>query len=379
MVTTPVLGTLLWLVGSAVAADPTGTDGAAPVEATVTDEVSEATSPQTAPQQTAPQQTVRDVVFHIPPSQVFHGEPLRIFVEVDDIAVIGQLELYYRAVGEVEWKAIVFDRLDARYVAEIPGRDVHQPGVEYAIVSMGQHGRSRPRFASPESPHRVFVAGESSVSQERRRLEEYNGFRSKVSTYGGIASFGREPGGPADYYWDAGVSYIYRPLTGLHALEFGFARLRGTSIIYGQGPPVVREAGLDHGKAAATFAPGDLLGIRVTALIGAGQSSFTAGGGAAMRVGRETGTHVWGWYEGVSGNGQSVGLSLTWDTVPRVPMTATVNATTWPIAEVWATQVHYGATFPLSKNLGLDTEVSYQARTSLAGGPGGRLGLSWSF
>ncbi len=323
------------------------------------------------------------LVRHLPPVRAFPGEPLAIEVEVGDIAAVGQLVLAWREVGTDQWSELGFDRVGPRYWAQVPGRAIHRPGIEYAILSRDADGHTRARFASLDRPHPVHVTGETAVSREQRLLASYGGHRSTVRAGGGMAGYGRLPGAPADQQWSADASFTYRTLQTLHLLRFSFGRMRGQSPLAGRSPSrptdTVVLAGYDRGGAEAHFALGPALGIMVGTELGVDLDGFTAGGSTGLRIGQPTATHVWARYQAVGGIGQTAGLALHWDTVPRVPMHAAVEATTWPTGQDWATRLRAGAALPLGDQLALDLEASYQARSALAGGPGGQAGLSWSF
>jgi len=328
-----------------------------------------------------------DQVVHVPPTRTAAGQPLTVTVDVADISATGPILLYWRIIGEDQWSSLVFERDGDAYTTAIPGRTIHLPGVEYVIASKRGDARATPRFATFERPHRVYVAGETNASRERRLLAQYGGHRSTVRLYGGAASYGTLPGHADDIQRDLGASFTYRTLTNLHALEFRFDRTRAETPA--DSPTLTQagveptgnqyEAGYDRGSAAAHFALHDVFGVRLGASLGVDLDGFTAGGGVGLRFGTAAGTRVWAFFDGVAGVGQTAGLSLTWDTVPNVPMTAGVDITTWPAGVEWATRLRYGASVPLGDQLGLDLEASYQARSALAGGFGGRGGLSWSF
>jgi hypothetical protein len=150
-----------------------------------------------------------------------------------------------------------------------------------------------------------------------------------------------------------------------------------------------QQAGFDRGFAQAEFSPIDPLGFRVGAEIGADLQQFRGGGQAALRVGNDTGTHLWAWLANTSAVGGSFGASLTWDTLTwdrltgtpgrPIPMTAAVDVTNWPSDERYAVRLRTGIDLPVGEHLGFQLQGSYQARTALAGGPGGQLGASWAF
>ncbi len=331
------------------------------------------------PDKVTPQ--VWDRVYHEPPVRAFVGERLDIVVKLGDIATVGQLTLAWRPLGEVDWRVVGFDRSGDVWVAHIPGADVQRPGIEYTIQTQRDGARPRARFATSTNPYVVYVAGDSTESVERAWLKEYDGHRSRFKLSGSGVSFGHPNDFLGDSQWDIAASYLYRPLQTLHELEFGFARTRGQAIstLWPDQTEYRLPAGYDRGRASAVFNASRNFGLRTVAEIGANLEQFTAGGGGGIRIGAPTETHVWLWYESVFRVGQTAGLSMTWDTVPHVPMTAGLEVTTWPVSVDWATRLLYGVSLPAGDQLSLDLGLSYQARNALGGGPGAKLGVAWSF
>lgn len=320
----------------------------------------------------------RDVVRHVPPSRAAAGRDLVVAIGVDDISRFGQVELHFRVLGTTEWKTVVFDRRVDDYAARIPGRRVHAPGVEYFIASRADSGRVRRHFASAEEPWAVYVEEKTDDALRMERLARYDGQRSRFHFHGQGESFGANQVGTPDYQAGFGASYTYRVLSVLHALRFGFQRMRGSSW-EDSAPGTSVGAGFDQGYAELHLAASDAFAVRGQVTIGANLERFSGGGELGLRLGRETSTHVWLWYGGVGGVGQGSGLSLHWDTVPRVPMSAGVDVTTWPAQGPWAVRLRYGAEVPLSENFSLTGRVSYQARAAEGGGLGGGAGVAWSF
>jgi hypothetical protein len=345
--------------------------------------------PQPAPVAPTPEAVPADpiFVFHVPPATALKDAPLELQVTTKDLATAGRLELWYRRIGTEAWTAIGLNRKGSNYVVVIPKGVVSAPGVEYALLDHSG-STSTPVFATLTDPHRVLVEGDSVAAMTERRLAARYGQRSRFESWGGAQSFGKAPGRGPDYYWNFGAAYTYRALGILHNLRFGFERMRGETPGWfrKQG---TQQAGFDRGFAQAEFSPIDPLGLRVGAEIGADLQQFRGGGQAAVRVGNDTGTHLWAWLANTSAVGGSFGASLTWDTLTwdrltgtpgrPIPMTAAVDVTNWPSDERYAVRLRTGIDLPVGEHLGFQLQASYQARTALAGGPGGQLGASWAF
>ena len=72
-------------------------------------------------------------------------------------------------------------------------------------------------------------------------------------------------------------------------------------------------------------------------------------------------------------------MGLHWDTVPRVPMSTSVEVTNWPSGDQVALRLISDVEFPIGKAIDVSVRGSYQARTALLGCFGGGLGLAYSF
>ncbi len=369
--------TLLLLHGLAAAAPPTA-------------EAPTAEAPTAAPEAAPPPPAAPPpvgMVHHVPPFDAEAGQPLELVVRTTDLPAASRLELWVRPLGASGWTTLGFTRRGGDYVATVPAEMVTAPGVEYALLDRGT-APPTPQFASVDDPHEVRVEGDSAAAVMARRLAAHYGQRSRFEGWGDAQSFGRAPGRGPDACGGFGVAYTYRALGPLYLLRFGFSRMRGETPGWDRADGT-RPAGLDRGFGKAEFAASDTVGLRVGAEIGADLQQFRAGGEAALRLGRDTGTHLWAWASGTGAVGGSFGASLTWDTLRwdrvtgtpgrPVPMTAAVDVTNWPANGRYAVRLRTGVDLPVGEHLGLQLQASYQARTALAGGPGGLLGASWSF
>jgi hypothetical protein len=327
--------------------------------------------------------------FHVPVMDTSAGKDLNIWLSSKAMEEIGQTELFYRKLGEKSWRSLGFGlKAEDTYLAVVPGKEITTPGLEYYIVSK-KSGQTTERFASASMPHIVSVIGDSRESDMERELERYGGKRSKATARYRYDNFGSQKG-IEDTMWSGQVDFTYRMLTQLRSLRFGMARMRADGIIYGlpaedlqeSGDAVsmtAQQTGYDYGFAELELALHDYFGVMAQVQLGANLTRFTAGAEGTVRIGLDPGTHV-DITAGFAGDiGAYGGLYLTWDTVPRVLMTAGGDVTTFPNTEKPAIQLRYIAEVPVNDGLAVQIQTSYQARTAVYGGMGGGLGMSYSF
>jgi len=312
---------------------------------------------------------------HIPVVSVRADQDMAVRVEPSDFTEMGQVELFYRPVGEQRWRSLAFARAtDDTWVAKVPYAELTPRGIEYYIAARDGE-RPGERFASARDPQRVQVTQAKPRTVKERELERIDHQRSVAQIRYELVSFrGLED---TDRTWAAGADFTYYALGAVRGLSFGFTRRRGT------GPGLNRnaapeETGLDHAYAAIEFAVAEQFSFTPNLMLGA-QEEFTAGGGVTARIGFDPGTHVKLVFAGVMGVGVDLGMELGWDTVPHLPMAMGYTVTSWPNAVDWGFRLHYQLGIPFGKHADLWLRASYQAREFAEGGPGGGAAFTWSF
>jgi len=319
------------------------------------------------------------LLVHVPVVQAKQREPFEVVVSVADFTVMDDVRLQLRAVGEDAWTPHRFERRgDSDWVVAIPGHRVEPPGLEYYIASDGAAG-ARDRYASAGQPQRIEVEGKPGYARMMRELARFDGQRSVFGARADFLSFGSSSGLP-DHYLVGLLDYRYRILGPIRSLHFGFYGMRA-AVVSGGGDAGRRDfdAGVDYGFAEIELAPAELFGLEARLELGANADGFLAGGFGALRIGRDPGSHVdlrGGYLHGV---GRRFELGLTWDTVPRVPMDATLWVSDWPDMDDPAVGVRYQANVPLGEHADLQLRLGYQARYSELGGVAGGLGFSWAY
>lgn len=332
---------------------------------------------------------------HVPVAELAPGAAAEVAATIDR-GWDGRVELRYRALGEARWHAAVFERVDGdRYVATVPASAARPPGLEYFIASPG-----RAHFASAEAPHRVYVFADPDAALHARELERADGRRARVRLAAELVDFGTRTitdtrtgtdHRVSDRYYRLDADFSYRVLRfPLRGLRFGFTRLVGTTPVTGRGDGPCAEGGSDPCERAAGFRAGgwselrwrltDVVGLDTRALIQATPSGFGFGGRAELRFGDDFGTHVALGGEAISEVGSSAYFRLGWDTVPRLPMAATIELSDYPSSHRDpAVRLLYDLSYDTGVGLRVGGRVGYQARDHGIGGPAGGVHASLDF
>ncbi len=347
---------------------------------------------QAMPAQT-PEQRV-DVV-HTPIAHTPENESVTVVADVR-AGWSSRLELMVRKRGAA-WHSITFERTaDDEYVATIPGELIVAPSVEYFIRGESEAG-TRLHFASPERPHRVYVARDEETELRERELARFDGNRAQISMHGELVDFGqRVIVNRADdsehvvrdsyYRVDMGVTYRLMRYP-LRAIRFGYSRLIGTTPTTSRGngtcpeseTPCAQSAGYRAGGWVETqWRLGELLRLDTRALIQATPTGFGLGGRGELRLGDLIGSHFAVGVESISEVGTASFLRLGWATVPRVQMAATIELSDYPSGHrATGVRLLYDCSYDVGNGLRLGLRAGYQARDEGIGGPA--LGSNVSF
>jgi hypothetical protein len=333
-------------------------------------------------------------VRHIPPAEATANEALRITALVTR-ASERTLLLRYRPVGATSWSQVEFARGDAEWIAEVPAAQVAPPGVEYFIAS-AQDGKDTPEFASAEAPHQIGVFSEPKELRRARDLARANQKRSRAHTAGEYVSYGMRDAGDhsiADHYYRVDADFSYRLLTyPLEEIRFGYTRLEGyTPDSFREPPPACTNGDTAEGcRVYAGFKVGGWFelglglaeGVRLDlrGIVVANQDSAAPGGRAELRTGSIDSNHIAIGIEAISAVGTAGYFRLGWDTVPEVPMTATVEITDFPLStRATGVRLLYDLYHPFPNGLRAGVRLGYAARDQRIGGPTAGLSASLDF
>jgi len=99
--------------------------------------------------------TMAPDVYHTPVYNTFEGKNLVISATVTDNLQITSAKVYYRTIGETEWRSSLMNNLNDKYTAIIIGNHITMEGLEYYIEAYD--GVTYSYKGSPESPFVVNV------------------------------------------------------------------------------------------------------------------------------------------------------------------------------------------------------------------------------
>ena len=328
---------------------------------------------------------------HVPPAEAPSGAALELVASVGQ-AWESSLELRFRAIGAAAWQSAMFTRRgDSAFAVTIPAAAMTPPGIEYFILGTRPDAATVLHFASAEHAHPVRVFPSPLELRQERYLARYHHRRASIRLAGEYVDYGSRRIGDAllpDRYYriDADVSYrlLRFPLA---SLRFGYTHLIGETPITSRGdvgscPPegsCTIEAGLKGGGwFELRFRITDGVELDTRGMVMATQEGFNVGTRGELRLGNELGNHLALGTEIIADVGTAGFMRLGWDTVPRLPMAATVEITSFPAPHrATAVRLVYDVARPLANGLRLGARVGYQARDQRVGGV--TLGLNTTF
>jgi hypothetical protein len=326
------------------------------------------------------EESVEPKIYHLPASEAPVSESLIVKAKIMAAWHFARAEVFYRRSGSQAYKSTTLERSSTGgYAATIPAREVEPPGVEYYIVSKDKQGKQRQHFASPANPHLVTVRGKPETQRMMNDLARHQGNHSRAKVSFTYIDFGKranmaEGREYSDNYWQLELDYTYRILKIPYYIRLGYRRLRSTSQgslrepIFGLDQDQI-DPGIDFGFAELKFRLDDLVGLKAKIILGATREGFAIGGGGALRIGYDPGTHVVMIFEGAQDLGWTALLRLAWDTVEGFPMGASVGVTNYPGNGDTAVQLLFDVEMRLFEPVVLALRTGYQARDYRVGGP----------
>lgn len=306
-------------------------------------------------------------VRHVPPADAPEGKDLELIALAP--ATTPKLVATVRTKGAEQWTPIeLVRRDDTSWVAVVPAAAVAEPGIDYYIIAGDQ-----PVFATPEWPHTLAVNVSKDDERRSRDMLRSGGRRSRVQARGEWVEFGKRNNLTDNFYrFDADFSYRLWTYP-LEEIRVGYTRLRGHTLDDGS-INRTEEAGFsvagwfELGLAAVE---GVLLDGRM--IVMATKEGFAVGGRGEARLGDREASHVALGVEYLADVGSNGFFRLGWGTVPKVPMSATVEITNLPAAyRDTGVRLYYDVGTDVAPGVRLGVRVGYAARTqSVAGFTGG--------
>jgi hypothetical protein len=337
-------------------------------------------------------------VRHLPPAEASANEALRLTARVER-ASERTLVLQYRPVGMDTWTTLAFDRGPSdEWVAVVPAAQVQAPGVEYFIASLEASEGEAPRdeFASAAAPHQVGIVVQEREQRRARDLARNRARRSRLRVSSEYVSYGArsaEANSIADHYYRVDADFSYRLLAyPLEEIRFGYTRLEGyvpesprevpfTCASNPESPACRKYAGFKVGgwfELGFGLAEGVRLDVR--GIVVANQEGAAPGMRGELRTGAIDGNHIAVGFEYTRDVGSAGFFRLGWDTVPMVPMAATVEVTDYPASSrATGVRLAYDVFHPLPNGLRLGGRIGYAARDRRVGGATAGLSASLDF
>jgi hypothetical protein len=296
----------------------------------------------------------------------------------------GEIVVYFRTPGSAgAVRSVRAKRNDQGFVATIPSEAITSDAIEYWVVERSLSGEERVVFASSADPQPVFVYTDSAGAREARLLRMAEGRRSRISgkfewvDMGGYKVQDPKVGDAHDHYYHLEGQYAYRFFRGVEELEFALGRLDGK--VLDRDRLERRRVALEYGRTAITFAFGDWFRLRPGVLLGISTQGFEAGFDVAALFGDRDGTEfeLSGGY--VTHLGGRVKTRLGWCTVPRLPMGASIEVTSFPTNDQFGVRLLFDIGYRAKNGFLVRFLAGYRGRTSLAGGPSLGLEAGYAF
>ncbi len=280
----------------------------------------------------------RPSVSVVAPGTVVHGELARVVMTSLEERAPSSGTLHFRRPGQ---DAFRFKPMapygDGALQAEIPAALAEPPFVEWFVTAKDEMG----------TEHRVGSAGVRRIMVEPRPDAPARVDRSRVNLAFQYVDFYRFR--HLDAYGQFEADFLYRTLyplrkTGaalpqLYSLRIGFGAFHGTggpvdSVVEaaeGDHRRGLREVGFNFGFTELELRFAESLAFMGRGIVGIADDGLDFGVQGSVRLGPELGTNLVLGALTVGEIGQTWLLRLSWDTVPSVPMSASVEVTTWPV------------------------------------------------
>jgi hypothetical protein len=319
-------------------------------------------------------------ITHVAPADAEFGKQLELVAQAPPTTP--KLVAQVRTKGETTWQSIeLVRRDDASWVAIVPATTVTSPGLEYYLLAGDQAV-----FATPEWPHALAVNVPAEAERRGRDMLRHKGRRSRVTTMGEWIEFGgrKDPATgirPTDHFYRFDADFSYRLWTyPLEEIRVGYTRLIGDTLTEGS-DTMVAEAGF---KVAGWFELGlaAVEGVRVDGrmIVMATQQGFAVGGRGEARLGDRDQSHVALGVEYLADVGSNGFFRLGWGTVPKVPMSATVEITNLPASyRDTGVRLYYDVAVEVAPGVRAGLRVGYAARNQLVAGFTGGAGAAVEF
>ena len=354
----------------------------APAPAAMDDKAAAATEQEQAEADPKQAQRTSPRVLHAPFASTPADEPRRVLANITGAYRLAETVLRYRRQGEAKWRGAIFQRAEGGgWAAVIPAGDLSAGVLEYYIASrLAGSPADAPEilhFASPAQPQAVEIVGDDEARWRRALLAMHLGNHSRFQLTSEYADFGtralKDGTNLRDYFYRVEGDYTYRILGWAYSIRIGAGLLKGDTwkpddVDPALRAPVGHNVGLKYGFAELRFRFGRLVRFDLRATLGAGPEHFDGGAGAQLLIGHDPGTHFALGVDGVSSIGFRSWLRLAWNTVPRVPMSFTIEALNFPDDRTVGGRVLLGAGYRFHRHFSVTGQLGYGTRDFRIGG-----------
>jgi hypothetical protein len=308
-------------------------------------------------------------VRHVPAAEADAGKDLEVVAIASP--TVPKLVLHYRTTGGDKFATQELARKDTgSWVAVVPAALVVAPGLEYYLDAGGT-----PVFASAEAPHKTRISATESAYRRARDEVRAKRRRSRIHTQFEYVDYGQHDQ-LVDRYYRIDADFSYRLWAyPLDELRVGYTRLIGEKESFGSMDcGTEARCNVDAGfKVAGWFelglAPVEGVGIDGRMMVLATQTGFSVGGRGELRVGVRDATHVATGIEYMADVGTAGFFRFGWGTVPKTPMSATVEIGKVPASTAdLGVRLYYDITRQLSDTLRLGMRFGYSSRNQELGG-----------
>ena len=321
------------------------------------------------------------------PEEVLAGSPLRLAIELNDVAT-GAI-LHVRRRGAATYVSMPMSPIGAGYfAATIPADSVVAPSLELFIEGVTASGQASSVWASSASPSRIDVFAPPPAAGPRHLplhaevavdFADYNRLRGNDYVFQTEGSFGVR-------YGDTGVRAL--------RLGFGVYRGKGGSVddldllnLAG------RKVGLTYGYLEVEWGFIRAFSLITRGAVGLVDRGVSGGGQLLLRIGSDLGTNLMLGGEILGGVGLRSIVQLELATFDRFPITLRSEVTNQPagVTQVLPDDGTSGGSgnvgvrgiaqlgFKITPDLVIAARGSFQGRTIQHAGPGvgGAVGYSW--
>lgn len=301
---------------------------------------------------------------HLPPSSLVSNEAILRF-EVTHPELAGTIVVHARKRGSQDARQIVAMRAGDGFQAVLPPDVAQPPAVEYWVVERRTNGTDVPVFASERAPYHVAIRVLEADEDAQRALADHGGHLSRLGLSGEYVDFGNRQlaGGAAtthDRYYRLEASYAYAILSNVEEVKIA------VGVMYGDA--ATGSIGINYGGGSITWRALPIVRIDTSLLFGFSQNGFEYGGGTSLIIGSPRATTFTLGVEGVSTLGWTGRVRLGWLAVPRVPMAASIEITTYPAGQDAGVRLLQEIGYEIYPGALIRVRAGYQGRTNVTGG-----------